>query len=87
MNDGVLFLAVFVAMAINDWIWALYIATVSENKALAAASWSAVIIIVGGFTTLSYVHSPMLIFAAALGAFVGTAGSVFWKLRKKDAGT
>ena len=78
------YVAVFLAMAINDWFWALYIAKIGENKALAAALWSAVIIIVGGYTTLSYVHTPTALFAAALGAFVGTAGSVYWKTRKQN---
>lgn len=75
------FIFVVIAMAVTDVIWAQYIAKVGDNKALSAGIWSALIILVGGSVTFAYVHDRKLIFAAALGAFLGTFVSVWWKAR------
>lgn len=68
------YLLVFLAVAFVDIVWTKYIAEVSAKRALRAASWSALIIAMGAFTTLQYVHDNTMLVPAIAGAFVGT----FW---------
>ena len=66
-------LLVFVAMVAVDFCWTKYIVAAGERKAIAAGVWSALIIVGGGFSVLSYTESPWYMIPAALRAFVGTA--------------
>ena len=63
---------VVVAMAIGDFIWAKYISSIAERRALIAASWGSVVIALGAFITLSYVDDKRMIIPACIGAFLGT---------------
>jgi hypothetical protein len=76
------FLGVMVAMIIADICWTYYFIKVEERKALAAGIWSSFIIISGSFITTSYVHDRSLVLAAVIGAFIGTAGTVYFKKKK-----
>ena len=67
---------VFLAMVGVDICWARYIAKVGEKKAVAAATWSALIMVFGAFTVISYTHDERLLLAAITGAWVGTWISV-----------
>lgn len=66
------FLSVMIAMALADVCWTLYFMKVSEKKALQAAFWGSIIILFGAISTTSYVEDNTLIFAAVIGAFIGT---------------
>lgn len=68
--------AVFLAVAVADWFWTKYTLAVSAGLALEAGGYSAAIVVVGGFVTLSYVKDRRYLLPAALGAFLGTALSV-----------
>jgi hypothetical protein len=74
------FISVFLAMAAADVCWTKYISTIHAKKAFAAGIWSASIILMGTFTTISYVANHWYVIASLLGAFVGTYFTV-----KRDA--
>lgn len=78
------FCLVTLAMIIADVCWTYYFLKVEERKVMASGIWSALIIIGSAFTTTSYVEDRSLIPAAVLGAFIGTAGTVWYKKRKED---
>jgi len=77
------FILVVVAMIIADVCWTYYFIKVEERKAIAAGIWSALIIVASSFITTSYVEDRSLVPAAVIGAFIGTAGTVWFKNRKK----
>jgi hypothetical protein len=70
------YIAVFFAVAFADWLWTRYIVTAAAGQALPAASYSAAIVVVGAFVTLSYVKDRRYLIPATIGAFVGTWLSV-----------
>lgn len=65
-------LLVFLALVAVDTCWAFYIAKVGQKRALAAACWSALIMVCGAFATISYLDDRRLLVAAIAGAWVGT---------------
>ena len=77
------FILVVIAMIIADVCWTYYFIKVEERKAIAAGIWSALIIVVSSFITTSYVEDRSLVPAAVIGAFIGTAGTVWYKNKKK----
>lgn len=78
------FILVTVAMIIADICWTYYFLKVEERKAIASGVWSSLIIIASAFTTTNYVEDKSLIPAAVLGAFIGTAGTVWYKKKKEN---
>ena len=77
------FILVVVAMIVADVCWTYYFIKVEERKAIAAGVWSALIIVASSFITTSYVEDRSLVPAAVIGAFIGTAGTVWFKNKKK----
>ena len=77
------FLGVMVAMIIADVCWTYYFIKVEERKAIPAGVWSALIIVASAFITTSYVEDRSLVVAAVIGAFLGTAGTVWYKDKKE----
>ena len=71
-------------MIVADVCWTYYFIKVEERKPLAAGLWSAAIIVASSFITTSYVQDKSLILAAVLGAFIGTAGTVYYKKKKES---
>lgn len=78
------FVLVMLAMIIADVCWTVYFIKVEERKAIASGIWSALIIVGSAFTTTSYVADKSLIPAAVIGAFIGTAGTVWYKKRAEE---
>ena len=72
------------AMIIADICWTVYFLKVEERKVIASGIWSALIIVGSAFTTTSYVADKSLIPAAVIGAFIGTAGTVWYKKRAEE---
>lgn len=70
-------------MVVADVCWTYYFIKVEERKAIAAGIWSALIIVASSFITTSYVEDRSLVPAAVIGAFIGTAGTVWFKNKKK----
>lgn len=77
------FLLVFFSMVATDVAWTIYFIKVEERKIFGSALWSSLIMLFGAMVTTSYVEDKRLFIAAMLGAFVGTAGTVYYKKRKE----
>lgn len=77
------FFLVFLTLAVVDACWTVYVKSINEEKPAAAAAWSSVIVVLGAYAVVSYVHKPVLVIAAALGAYVGTYLTV--KLKKNTS--
>jgi len=78
------FILVMLAMVVADVCWAMYFIEIDKRRVWAAGMWSAIIIIASAFITTSYVEDKSMVPAAALGAFIGTAGTVYYKKKKEQ---
>ena len=78
------FILVTLAMIIADVCWTFYFIKVEERKVIASGIWSSLIIVSSAFITTSYVEDKSLIPAAVLGAFIGTAGTVWYKKKTEQ---
>lgn len=67
-----MFLLVFVAMTALDFVYAEWGKAVAERRSLWASGNAAVLILLSGFVTRSYVEDWTLLSAAACGAWLGT---------------
>ena len=76
------FIGVAAAMAAVDWCWAWYISAIADTKAVASASWSAVIVLLSAFVVVGYVDDKRLLIAAGIGAWIGTYLSVKYRETK-----
>lgn len=77
------FILVFFAVALADVFWTKYMQAVSDDQALGAAFWSALIIAMSAFTTVEYINDRRVTIAAVAGAFVGTYLTVWWRAHGK----
>lgn len=75
------FLAVFILVALVDFLWAQYIIHTAEARALKSAFYATGIYLLGSLVTIAYVNDHSMVGAAGLGAFAGTYLSV--KMKKK----
>ena len=71
------------AMAITDVCWAYYFIKVDERRAVGAGLWAVALFVCGATVTANYVNDRSLIFAAALGAFVGTWATIVYKKKRE----
>jgi len=78
------FILVMLAMIVADVCWTFYFIKVEERKVIASGVWSSLIIVSSAFITTSYVEDRSLIPAAVLGAFIGTAGTVWYKKKTEN---
>ena len=78
------FILVMLAMIVADVCWTFYFIKVEERKVIASGIWSSLIIIASAFITTSYVEDRSLVPAAVIGAFIGTAGTVWYKKKKEN---
>jgi NADH:ubiquinone oxidoreductase subunit 3 (subunit A) len=83
MAFAIKFILVTLAMIVADVCWAMYFIEIDKRRVWAAGVWSAIIIIASAFITTSYVEDKSMVPAAALGAFIGTAGTVYYKKKKE----
>lgn len=63
---------VFLAVGIGDWLWTQYTMAVYYRDGAAAGGYSALIILLGSFVTLSYIQDKRYLIPAMIGAFLGT---------------
>jgi len=77
------FLGIIVATIVVDIAWTLYFIKIGERKSIESGIWAVVILLLGAFSTISWVHDKTFILAALIGSFIGTAGSVEWQKRKE----
>jgi len=78
------FILVMLAMIVADICWAMYFIEIDKRRVYAAGIWSAVIIIASAFITTSYVEDKSMVPAAAIGAFIGTAATVYYKKKNEQ---
>lgn len=64
--------SIMVATCLSDFVWAGYMGSVASGRALVAANWASLVIVLGAFVVVSYVQDKRLILPAAVGAWVGT---------------
>lgn len=84
MEYAIKFILVMLAMIVADVCWTMYFIEIDKRRVWAAGAWSAIIIIASAFITTSYVEDKSMVPAAAIGAFIGTAGTVYYKKRKEN---
>ena len=69
-------LIVFVALLFTDYVWAEWSKSVADGNAKRAAINSIGTVLASGFAAISYVHNPLYLIPAGIGAFIGTYVSV-----------
>ena len=84
MAFAIKFILVMLAMIVADVCWAMYFIEIDKRRVYAAGAWASIIIIASAFITTSYVEDKSMVPAAAIGAFIGTAGTVYYKKRKEN---
>lgn len=67
-----MWLLVFTATVIADFLWAQWAIACNARRAVPASLYSAGILFCSGFTIVEYTHDAVLLIPAALGALVGT---------------
>ena len=81
------FLLVVLVMAFANICGTLYFNNVEKEKALKAAFWSAMLIVVNAFSIINYVENNIYIAAAVIGTYLGTFGTIKWMSKKKQTKT
>jgi hypothetical protein len=76
MNIYAEFAGVAIGLFITDFIWTELVAAVNKKKAMLASSLAVVFQLISGFVIIAYVNEPVLLIAAAIGAFTGTYASI-----------
>lgn len=69
-------------MFANDFIWSIYIKSLSTNKMFKAAIFAALAVLFEASAIIIYVQDYLSLIPAALGAFVGTYITKFLKHKK-----
>lgn len=83
MEYWIKFFSVILAVTLADICWVYYFIKIEERKILASGLWSAVIVLLGAFSVTQYADDKSFIIAAVIGAFIGTAGTVWYKKHKE----
>ena len=66
------FIAVFFAMFFTDIFWTMLVRKTTQGKALAAAIYSVILVLLSAVAITSFVEETIYLVPAALGAFAGT---------------
>ena len=77
------FLFVMIAMIAADVCWTMYFIETEKRRSIHAGLWGAAIMLFGSVVTLNYVEDHRLLIAAAIGSFIGVAGTIEYKKRKE----
>lgn len=72
VNVALLYLAVFAAMVVLDFLWALYTIALTRHQSVRAGMFAGMWMTTQGFITMSYIAEHELLIPAILGAVVGT---------------
>lgn len=67
-----IWIGVFLSTALADMAWTRYFLETENRNAVKAAFWSAMIVALGAFTTIQFVHNVWMLTASLAGAYVGT---------------
>ena len=77
------FISIIISVALADICWVFYFIKIEERKAMAASLWSAIIVALGAFSVENYVEDNTFVFAAIIGAFIGTYISIIYKKKRE----
>lgn len=66
------YIITFVSLFITDFINALYIRAINENKPLLASWWATIVTLAASIAIINYTKDNIMLIPALLGAFVGT---------------
>lgn len=77
------FILVILSTMLADIAWTLYFIRVSERRSISSGIWSALIIVFSAFTTINFINNYYYIFAAMIGAFLGTTLTIEYEKRKR----
>lgn len=83
MAFAIKFLLVMLSMILADVCWTMYFVEVEKRNPIPAGLWGSSILLFGAFTTVHYVNDHRLLVAAVLGAFLGTAGTVYYRNKRE----
>jgi hypothetical protein len=53
-------IGIFALMTLTDFVWAISIKAISHDKALVGSLTAAMLVVLNGIATISYVHKPLL---------------------------
>ena len=70
-----LYAAVFVGMAVQDFVWAFYTLALTRHQSIRAGLYAGVLIAIGGFVTVGYIADHWLLLPAVIGAIGGTVAA------------
>lgn len=85
MNFWLNALLVCIGMAIADFFWTVWARKSTSGDKHGAGFSSVGIVLVNSYVVYEYVHDRRLIFAAAIGAYIGTVIPIYWDERKRRA--
>lgn len=74
---------VCIGMALADFCWTVWARKTTSGDKMGAGVASVGIVLVNSYVVYEYVHDRRLIFAAAIGAFIGTVLPLYWDEMKK----
>ena len=87
MQFWINFITLTVVVALADFCWSMYITATAQFKPIKAGFWAVTIVFTGAYATITFLNDNRLVFASALGAFIGTTLTVYWNKKKKNANT
>jgi hypothetical protein len=76
-------LLILISVFLVDVFWTLWFIATDKRTSISAGVWSALIVIIGAFTTRHYVKDDLSIIAGTIGAFLGTVVVIEWKKKKE----
>ena len=66
------YLIAFISMAVLDFMWAIYTKKVTDGKAVGAAVYASILLVINATVIVSFVNNHWMLIPASLGAYVGT---------------
>lgn len=77
---------VLLCTGMADLLWAIYIRRTTEGKAIPAATYSALIVLLGAVVVTTYVENSYYLIPAVAGAFIGTLATIRFDKKKPESG-
>ena len=84
MSFWVQFLLVTISVAVADVCWTMWFLKTANRNAVKAGIWSALVILFGAFSTISWIDDRRFLIASMIGAFLGTWITIKYFDKKDD---
>jgi len=72
------FALLFASAFAADWVWIMYMREAGAKRAVPAALWSGMLILLAGFSIVSYAEDAWYLVASIPGAVLGTWTAIKW---------